>query len=78
MALYLRYPQIDVGDQGDSFAFIYSIEDPKGMSPRQGVGAQVTPTAVYQSDWNCVASQNPAVLYMCTSASQTGPDLLQG
>ena len=82
MALSLRYPQIDVGDQGDSFAFIYSIEDPKGMSPRQGVGAQVTPTAVYQPNWSCLASQKFAVLCKCISAStemtQTGPDLLQG
>ncbi|CAK0735183.1 hypothetical protein CVIRNUC_000540 [Coccomyxa viridis] len=37
----MAHPTIDVGDQGDSFAFIYSIEDPKGMSPRQGVGAQI-------------------------------------
>ena len=52
------------------------------MSPRQGVGAQVTPTAVYQFNRICVASQDFAVLDKCTSASiksiQTGPDLLQG
>lgn len=50
------------------------------MSPRQGVGAQVTPTAEYQYNRICVASQD--LLDKCTSlpikSIQTGPDLLQG
>ena len=37
------YSQIDLGEDGESFAFIYSIENPKGTSPRKGVGAQVRP-----------------------------------
>ena len=62
MALSSRCIQVDVGDHGDSFAFIYSIEDPKGMSPRQGVGAQVALLAMSQPKQCCLTSQNFAVL----------------
>ena len=37
----LHVVQITLPGSGQSFAFIYSIEDPKGNSPRRGVGAQV-------------------------------------
>ncbi|CAL5225421.1 g8236 [Coccomyxa viridis] len=33
--------EIDLGEDGESFAFIYSIENPKGTSLRRGVGAQI-------------------------------------
>lgn len=37
--------QVSVGDAGESFAFIYSIEDPKGNTQSGGVGAQVHASA---------------------------------
>ena len=37
------FRQIDLGEDGESFAFIYSIENPKGTSGKRAVGAQVRP-----------------------------------
>ena len=88
MALSSRCLQIDVGDQGDSFAFIYSIEDPKAVSPRQGVGAQVTPTAkwelpgileiyrrviVHSSTSHCANRARPAAMAEISEPADHGP-----
>ena len=32
---------MSIGEAGESFAFIYSVEDPKGNTQSGGVGAQV-------------------------------------
>lgn len=55
--------QIDLGENGESFALIYSIENPKGSSPRQGVGAQVSPCCN-------IASIQPRELKACCSIMQ--------